>query len=194
MSKTRTTIVNGVDTEKLFGNIAAITADPALAKFQFRLVNQWVGGGENRSRIDDFYGTKQEMRHKQPFFLINDEPEALLSEDRGANPVEYVLHALAGCLTTGLVYRAAAQGIAVKHVATRFEGDLDLRGFLGISKEVRPGYSVIRIMMDIDADCDEAKKRELLAMVQTVSPVFDIVSNGVPVTCMLDDGTQAKAA
>jgi uncharacterized OsmC-like protein len=175
MSKTRTTIVNGVDTEKLFGNIAAITADPALAKFQFRLVNQWVGGGENRSRIYDFYGTKQEMRHKQPFFLINDEPEALLSEDRGANPVEYVLHALAGCLTTGLVYHAAAQGIAVKHVTTRFEGDLDLRGFLG-------------------ADCDEAKKRELLATVQTVSPVFDIVSNGVPVTCMLDDGTQAKAA
>lgn len=182
---TKTTIVNGIDTEKLFGNIAAIKADPSLAKFQFRLTNQWVGGGENRSRIDDFYGTNQELRHKQPFFLVNDEPEVLLSEDRGPNPVEYVLHALAGCMTTGLVYHAAAQGIDIKNVTTRFEGDLDLRGFLGISKDVRPGYSGIRVIIDIDADCDEAKKRELLALVQTVSPVFDIVSNGVPVSCQL---------
>jgi uncharacterized OsmC-like protein len=191
---TKNTVVNGVDTEKLFGNIAAIKADPSLAKFQFRLVNEWVGGGENRSRIDDFYGTKQEMRHKQPFFLVNDEPEVLLSEDRGPNPVEFVLHALAGCITTGLVYHAAAQGIDIKGVTTRFEGDLDLRGFLGISKQVRPGYSGIRVVVDMQADCDEAKKRELLALAQTVSPVFDIVSNGVPVSCTLDDSTQAKAA
>jgi len=189
------TIVNGVDTAKLFATIDAVKADPGLATFQFRLFNQWVGGGENRSRIDDFYGTSQELRHKQPFFLVNDEPEVLLSEDRGANPVEYVLHALAGCLTTSLVYHAAARGIAIKGVTTRFEGDLDLRGFLGLSKEVRRGYSGIRVMFDIDADCDAAKKNELIAMAQAYSPVFDIVSNGVPVICQLaSDGTQAQAA
>jgi uncharacterized OsmC-like protein len=194
MSKTQTTTVNGVDTERLLGNIAAIKADPSLAKFQFRLLNEWVGGGENRSRIDDFHGTNQEMRHKQPFFLVSDEPEVLLSEDRGPNPVEYVLHALAGCMTTGLVYHAAARGIEIKSVTTRFEGDLDLRGFLGISNEVRRGFSDIRVMFDIDSNCDDAKKRELIAMAETFSPVFDIVSNGVPVTCTLDDGAQAKAA
>ncbi len=192
---TKTTIVNGVDTEKLFGTIEAVKADPTLAKFQFRLFNQWTGGGENRSRIDDFYGTNQEMRHKQPFFLVNDEPEVLLSEDRGPNPVEYVLHALAGCLTTSLVYHAAARGIDIKGVTTRFEGDLDLRGFLGLSNEVRRGFSAIRVMFDIDADCDDAGKRELIKIAQTYSPVFDVVSNGLPVACMLDDGmAKAQAA
>ncbi len=189
------TMVNGVDTAKLFATIDAVNADPALATFKFRLFNQWVGGGENRSRIDDFYGASQEMRHKQPFFLINDEPEVLLSEDRGANPVEYVLHALAGCLTTSLIYHAAARGIAIEGVTTRFEGDLDLRGFLGLSEEVRRGYSGIRVMFDIDADCDAAKKRELIAMAQSFSPVFDIVTNGVPVSCQLaDQESQAQAA
>jgi len=195
----KTTIVNGVDIEKLVGTIAAVTADTSLAKFQFRAFNQWVGGGENRSRIDGFYGTNQEMRHKQPFFLVNDEPEVLLSEDRGPNPVEYVLHALAGCLTTTIAYHAAARGIEIKGITTRFVGDLDLRGFLGMSKDVRRGFSAIRVAFDIDADCDDAKKREIIAMAQGHSPVFDIVTNGVPVLCTLaanemPDMGQSRAA
>lgn len=191
----QTAVVNGVDTEKLFATIDAVKADPGLADFKFRLFNQWVGGGENRSRIDDYYGTRQDLRHKEPFFLVNDEPEVLLSEDRGPNPVENLLHALAGCLTTSLVYHAAARGISIKGVTTRFEGDLDLRGFLGISKEVRRGYSGIRVMFDIDADCDVAQKRELVAMAQAYSPVFDVVSNGTSVNCQLvEKSAQAQAA
>ncbi|MGE0565035.1 MAG: OsmC family protein [Pseudolabrys sp.] len=181
-------IVNGVDRDKLFGTIEAVKADPELAKFEFRLSNQWVDGGENRSSIDGFYGTKQELKHKQPFFLVNDEPEVLLSGDKGPNPVEYVLHALAGCLVTSLVYHAAAHGIEVKGVTTRFFGELDLRGFLGISKKVRRGFHTIRVQFDIDADCDDTKKRELIAMAEAYSPVFDMVSNGVPVTCSLEPG------
>lgn len=191
---TTPTIVNGVDREKLFGTIEAIKADPAIATFQFRLKNWWIDGGENRSRIDDYYGAKQEMRHEQVFELVNDEPPVLLSKDKGPNPVEYVLHALAGCLTTSLVYHAAARGIAVKGVTTRFEGDLDLRGFLGMSDEIRRGYRQIRVYFDVDADCDEATKRELVAMGEKYSPVFDIVSNGVPVACTLDARKVAAAA
>lgn len=192
---TATTMMNGVDRQKLFGTIEAIEADPSLANFQFRLYNQWVEGGENRSRIDDFYGAGAEMRHERPFFLVNDEPPVLLSGDKAPNPVEYVLHALAGCLTTSLVYHAAAHGIAVRSLTTRFEGDLDLRGFLGLSKDVRRGFSRIRVVFDLDADCDEARKRELIAMAQAHSPVFDIVSNGLPVTCMLGaSGRDAMAA
>jgi uncharacterized OsmC-like protein len=189
-----TTMLNGVDRQKLFGTIEAVKARPTLAAFQFRLFNQWVDGGENRSRIDGFHGAGEDLRHKQPFVLVNDEPEVLLSADTAPNPVEYVLHALAGCLTTSLVYHAAAQGIAVKGVATRFEGDLDLRGFLGISKEVRRGFHDIRVVLDIDADCDEAKKRDLIAMAQAYSPVFDIVSNGVPVNCRLGASSRPMAA
>jgi len=193
-AKTATTLVNGIDTAKLFATIEAIKGEPSLATFQFRLSNQWVGGGETRSRVDDFYGVGQEMRHKQPFVLVSDEPEVLLSGDRGPNAGEIVLHALAGCLTGSLIYHAAARGIAVKGITTRLEGDVDLQGFLGLSKKVRRGFKTIRVMFDIDADCDDSKKQELIEMAQAYSPVFDMLSNGLPVTCRLDEGTQAKAA
>jgi uncharacterized OsmC-like protein len=186
----KSTTVNGVDTGKLSATIEHIKADTSLASFQFRLSNQWVGGGENHSRIDDFYGAGQEMRHKQPFSLVSDEPEVLLSEDRGPNAGEYVLHALASCLTGALVYHAAARGIAVKGIATRLEGDIDLRGFLGLSKDVRRGFETIRVVFDIDADCDDSRKQELIEMAQAYSPVFDMLSHGLPVSCRLDDGVK----
>src|SRR3954447_13760783 len=178
---TNRAMVNGVDTGKLSATIEAIKADASLANFQFRLSNRWVGGGENHSVIDDFYGVGQEMRHKEPFSLISDEPEVLLSQDRGPNAGEYVLHALASCLTGALVYHAAARGIAVKGIATRLEGDIDLQGFLGLSKDVRRGFKDIRVIFDIDADCDDSRKQELIEKAQTYSPVFDMLSNGLPV-------------
>ncbi len=187
LQASNSTTVNGVDTGKLSATIEAIKADASLANFQFRLSNQWVSGGENHSRIDDFYGAGQEMRHKQPFSLVSDEPEVLLSGDRGPNAGEYVLHALASCLTGALVYHAAARGIAVKGIATRLEGDIDLRGFLGLSKDVRRGFETIRVVFDIDADCDDSKKQELIEMAQAYSPVFDMLSNGLPVSCRLND-------
>ena len=125
------------------------------------------------------------MRHKQAFFLVSDEPEVLLSDDRGPNAGEIVLHALAGCLTGALVYHAAARGIAVKGISTSLEGDVDLQGFLGLSKTIRNGFSTVRVAFDIDADCDDAQKRELVDLAQSYSPVFDMLSNGLPVTCAL---------
>ncbi len=184
----KSTIVNGVDTGKLSATIEAIKSNASLAKFQFRLTNRWVGGGENHSRIDTFYGVGQEMKHKQPFSLVTDEPEVLLSADRGPNAGEYVLHALASCLTGALVYHAAARGISVKGIATRLEGDIDLQGFLGLSGDVRRGFTDIRVVFDIDADCDEAGKQQLIEMAQAYSPVFDMLTNGLPVSCRLDGG------
>ena len=129
-------------------------------------------------------------RCPQPFFLVSDEPEVLLSEDRGPNAGEYVLHALASCLTGALVYHAAARGISVKGIATRLEGDIDLQGFLGLSKDARRGFKDIRVVFDIDADCDDSGKQELIEMAQAHSPVFDMLSNGLPVSCRLDDGVK----
>jgi uncharacterized OsmC-like protein len=186
--------MNGVDRAALFGTIEAVKTDPALATFQFRLRNTWIDGSENRSLLSDYFGVKEEMRHAEPFELVNDEPPVLLGADKGPNPVEFVLHALAGCLTTTMVYHAAARGIAIRGVSTRFEGDLDLHGFLGLKPEVRRGFQAIRVAFDIDADMDEAGKRELIAMAQRFSPVFDIVTNGVPVNCTLAEAGKAKAA
>jgi uncharacterized OsmC-like protein len=186
--------VNGVDREALFATMDAIKVDPAIATFQFRLRNKWIDGSENRSLISDFFGAKEEMRHPRAFELVNDEPPVLLGNDKGPNPVEFVLHALAGCLTTTMVYHAAARGIEIKSVTTRFDGDLDLRGFLGMKEGVRRGFQTIRATFDIDADADEAAKQELIAMAQKYSAVFDIVSNGVPVACTLGKASNKAMA
>lgn len=187
-------MMNGVDVDALGATISAVKADPAIADFQFRLSNRWIDGGENRSVIYDYYGACQEQRHAHAFELVNDEPPVLLGHDRGPNPVEFVLHALAGCLTTSLVYHAAAKGIAVRSVRTRFEAPLDLHGFLGMREDVRRGFQSITVLFDIDADVDEDGKQMLIAMAQKYSPVFDMVSNGVPVTCRASDAVPARNA
>ena len=179
--------INGVDVDQLFSTINAIKENPGLAKFEFRANNQWVNGGHNRTSIKDFYGAGQEdTTRKRTFVFDNDEPVALLGEDNGANPVEFVLHALAGCLTTSLVYHAAAQGIKIDAVESKFEGDLDLRGFLGMNEDVRNGYENIRVTFKIKADAPEEKLKELCELAQKRSPVFDIVTNRVPVNVQLN--------
>ena len=132
--------INGVDVDQLFSTIDAIKETPGLAKFEFRANNRWINGGHNRTSVKDFYGAgREDASRKQTFVFDNDEPVVLLGEDNGANPVEFVLHALAGCLTTSLVYHAAAQGIKIDAVESTFEGDLDLRGTLGIDRDVSAG-------------------------------------------------------
>jgi uncharacterized OsmC-like protein len=178
--------INGVDVDQLFSTINAIKENPGLAKFEMRANNRWINGGHNRTSIKDFYGAgREDTSRKQTFVFDNDEPAVLLGEDNGANPVEFVLHALAGCLTTSLVYHAAAQGIKIDAVESKFEGDLDLRGFLGMNDGVRNGYENIRVTFKIKADAPEEKLKELCELAQKRSPVFDIVTNRVPVNVQL---------
>jgi uncharacterized OsmC-like protein len=180
-------IVNGVNVDQLFETINVIKDQPDIAKFRFRASNKWINGGHNRTSIKDFYGAGQEDTSRtEPFVLDADEPPVLLGTDQGANPVEYVLTALAGCLTTSLIYHAAAQGIKIDEVESRFEGDLDLRGFLGLSENVRNGYENIRVTFKIKADAPKEKLEELVKLAQQRSPVFDIVSNPVPVSVRLE--------
>ena len=178
--------INGVDVDQLFSTIDAIKENPGLAKFELRANNRWINGGHNRTSIKDFYGAgREDASRKQTFVYDNDEPVVLLGEDNSANPVEFVLHALAGCLTTSLVYHAAAQGIKIDAVESKFEGDLDLRGFLGMKEGVRNGYENIRVTFKIKADAPEEKLKELCELAQQRSPVFDIVTNRVPVHVQL---------
>lgn len=185
----RQTNVNGVNVEELFKTVDAVKKTASIAKFRFRADNTWVDGGHNRTSIRNFYGAGgEDTSRKTPFILDADEPKVLLGTDRGANPVEYVLTALAGCLTTSLVYHAAARGIAIYEVESHLEGDLDLRGFLGISDEVRNGYENIRVSFKIRADASDDQLQELVQLAQQRSPVFDIVSHPVPVSVELERG------
>ena len=179
----QTTQVNGLDMQVAFATVDAIKADPNLARFQFRARNNWISGGENRSTIRDFYGAgREDDSRSQPFQFTNGEPPVLLGHNEGANPVEFLLHALAGCVTTTLVLHAAVRGITIRSLSSELEGDLDLRGLLGLDDSVAPGYEHIRIRMDIEADCSEAELEDLLTVAQAHSPVCNTVCRPVPVT------------
>lgn len=171
--------LNGVPVQKVMDTIRAIRQDPELARFEFRATNKWLTGGHNRSTISDFYGARQEDTSRaQPFVLDADEPDVLAGEDRGANPVEFALHALVACLTSSMVYHAASRGIEIESVESRIEGDIDLRGFLGLSDEVRNGYENIRVSFEVKSDASA----EQLAELASFSPVLDTIRNPVNVS------------
>jgi uncharacterized OsmC-like protein len=177
------TIRNGVDTEQLYGTLDAIKADPAIAKFQFRARNRWINGAHNRTTIRDFYAANQEDTSRANDFVLDaGEPAILLGTDTGPNPAESLLHALAACLTTSLVYVAAARGVHLTEVESTLEGDMDVQGALGLSDEYRNGFEQIRVSFRVTGDAPEEKLREVVARARQRSAVFDIVTNGVPVT------------
>jgi len=186
--QTMDTIRNGVETEQMYGTLDAIKAQPELGIFQFRARNHWIEGAHNRSTIDHFYGAGQEdTSREQPFVIDAGEPAILLGTDTGANPAEYLLHALAACLTTTLVYVAAARKVRLTEVESTLEGDMDVRGALGLSDDVRNGFTQIRATFTVKGDAPPEKLREIIERAQQRSAVFDMVSHGVPVTVDLVD-------
>lgn len=185
--KNKTSVVNGVNVDELFGTISAVKAAPVIAKFKFRAENQWMEGGHNRTVVKNFYGTQQDHARQKPFVLDADEPPILLGKDKGPNPVEYALTALAACVTTSIVYHAAAKGVTIRSMESRLEGDIDLQGFLGIRDDVPRGYKEIRMVVKIDADAPPEKLEEIVNLGPTYSPVFDTITRAVPVSVKLDN-------
>ena len=176
-----TNAVNGVDVDRLAETIEHISANRTLARFQFRARNQWIGAGHNRTTIKGFYGAGQEDTSRtQAFVLDADEPPVLLGENKAPNAGEYVLHALAACLTGTVVYHAAARGIVLDGLECTVEGDVDLQGFLGLDDTIRPGFQQVRVAFEVAGDFDDDQLAEL-ARLTSYSPVRDIVSNPVSV-------------
>jgi uncharacterized OsmC-like protein len=174
--------LNGLNVQQMTDTIAALKSDPSLARFQFRARNKWVDGGMNVSRIQDFYGAGREDDSRDvPFTFTNGEPPMLLGANEGANPVEFLLHALAGCVTTTLVLHAAARGIRVTRLATELSGDIDLQGLLALDPAVPSGYEGITIKMDVEADCTDEELDDLIAFTHDHSPVCNTVCRPVPV-------------
>ncbi len=182
MSTTIETVRNGVDTETLFATLDAVKAQPELGRFQFRVHNRWLGGAHNRSTIKDFYAAGgEDASRAEAFELDAGEPAIRIGTDTGPNPAEFLLHALAACLTTSLVYIAAARNVHLTRVESRLEGDMDVRGALGLSDEVRNGFDRIRISFRVEGDAPPERLRELVERAKARSAVFDIVTNGAPV-------------
>lgn len=176
-------MVNGIDVGVLAGTVKAIKETPELGVAQFRATNKWLAGNHNRTTVTDFYGARQDIPHAQQFQLDADEPAILAGHDYGANPVEHLLHALASCVTTSMVAHAAARGIPIRSLESVIEGDINLRGYLGLSDDVPCGYTALRVVFKVDAD---PKYHDRLVELSKYSPVFNTITNSAAVDISLE--------
>lgn len=174
--------INGVNVSGLKKTVGDIQNDPSLGQCEFRVRNTWVNGDENRSETQDFYAAGAEHQHKQNFHFQAGEPGLLEGHDEGANPVEYLLSALSGCMTTTIAYYAALNGYEIKKMESTYAGKLDLQGLFGLDADVRPGYQTIQVKFKIQTDAPEAE----LDKYYHFSPVYDVVSKSVPVDVTIE--------
>lgn len=180
-----TALRNGVDVGAFFATIDAVKANPEIANFRFRATNTWVSGTHNRSTIDGFYGATQELNHAEPHTYDSDHPAVLVGADSGPTGPEFLLHALAACLTGGIANVAAARGVTLTEVSCTVEGDIDLRGILGLDENVRNGFSAIRVTFHVRGD-DPGALRDVVERSAARSAVLDVLTNGVPVRIDVD--------
>jgi uncharacterized OsmC-like protein len=174
--------LNGVSTPALFATIDVVKHQPQLAAFQFRAKGDWLDGTHMRTTMSDFSGAGGEHSHKLAYTAEADHPAVLCGQDNGPTPVEYVLHALAACITAGIANIAAARGVTLHSVTSSLEGDMDLRGILGLSNDVRNGFSAMRVGFTIEGGAPAARLREIVQQACARSAVLDILSNGVPIS------------
>ena len=172
---------NGVDTATLCATLDAVKAAPQAARFQFRARNEWVSGTHNRTTIDDYFGVGEERFHEHTWVFDADHPAVLVGHDNGPTPVEFVLHALAACLTAGLANIAAARGVSLTEVRSTVEGDIDLNGILGLDRAVRNGYEQIAVRFTVKGDAPAEKLQQIVEQSRNRSAVFDVITRGVPV-------------
>jgi len=178
--------MNGVDTPVLLATINVVKAEPALARFVFRATNRWQQGTHSRTRIEAFDGAGATNAHQQEFAYDADHPSVLVGRDQAPTPVEFLLHALASCLTAGIANIAAARGVTLHEVESTLEGDIDLRGILGISDDVRNGYQEIRVRFRIRGDAPDEKLRAIVEQSRARSAVYDVLTRGVGISVTVD--------
>ena len=174
--------LNGVNVAGLFATIDAVRDQPAIAAFQFRARNEWISGTHNRSKIQGFYGAGQEDASRTEAFVYDtDHPAVLVGGNNGPSAVEFLLHAIAACLTSGVGNIAAARGVTLHRVASTVEGDIDLLGMLGISDTVRNGYRQIRVSFEIEGEGTPQQLAELIAQSRRRSAVYDVLAHGTDI-------------
>lgn len=178
---------NGVDTTALFGALDAVKAQPEAAKFQFRATNSWVSGTHSRGTIDGFFGLGAEQNHLAVHEFDADHPQQLVGSDQGPTPAEYLLHALAACITAGIGNIAAARGIDLDRVESTVSGDIDLMGLLGLDDSVRNGYQGIEVRVRIEGDAPPEQLAGVVERSVARSAVFDVLTNGTAITVTVDE-------
>ena len=182
-----TPIRNGIDTAQVYGTLDVLRAQPEAARFEFRVRNRWIDGTHSRSTIHGFWGAGAEDASRiEPYIVDASEPPVLFGHNEAPNPAEYLLHALAGCLTLTIVNVAAARKVELHEVSSSLTGVLDARGATGIDDSYRNGFDGIDVTFTISGDASPDKLREVVDRALARSVVYDMITNGVPVTVRAD--------
>lgn len=166
---------NGVPCDKMFGAISRFRENGELAAFRFSAKNEWVEGMASQSTIHEWYGIGADQVHVQEFSFTADHPT--LGHGHGPTPQEYVLHALAACITAGVATGAAARNIKLNKVSSTVSADIDVRGVLGVDPDIRKGFSNVTVEFDVDAECNDDQKDALVAAGAKYSAVYDMLAN-----------------
>src|SRR5215469_12703927 len=177
MTITDSPVDNGVNVQALLGAREALSASPEAAQFTWRASCTWRNGTHSHSTVAGFSGLGAEQQHRVTYEFDADHPEIFASEDNGATPTEYVLVALASCLTAGVAAVAQNREIQLRNVSATIDAGMDVRGILGMDSDVRNGFSDIKVTYDIDADASPDEIKALVAQSQKRSAVYDVITN-----------------
>ena len=170
MKTTTKDLVNGIDTAGLRDAIAEIAANPAKGAAGFRTRTVWKGGARSETAAEKI--TLGGETIARSFRFAADEPLQLFGTDSAANAQEYLMGALAACMVVGWVANAALRGIRLQSLEIETEGSLDLRGFLGISQAVAPGYETLRYRVRVKGDATREQFTEIHEAVRATSPNY----------------------
>ncbi len=174
---TQENVENGVHVAALLEARDALRRSPQMARFTWRSLCEWVNGMHCKSTIRGFFGLGREHRHFQPFTVSTDHPACFAADDNAPTPVEIVLSGLAACLTGGIAAVAQHRGIQLRSVTAEVEGDMDVRGILGMDADIRNGFDGIRVVFKIEADASREDIEALVAQSRKRSAVFDVITN-----------------
>src|SRR3954453_19035545 len=180
---------NGIDTAQVYGTLDVLKAQPEAARFEFRARNRWIDGTHSRSEIHGFYGAgAEDTSRAEPFIVDASEPPVLFGHNEAPNPAEFLLHALAGCLTLTIVTAPAARKVELHEVSSTLTGVLDARGATGLDDSYRNGFERIEVGFTIRGDAPAEKLQEIVERAKARSVVYDMVTNGLSVGVTADIG------
>jgi uncharacterized OsmC-like protein len=178
-------VVNGIDRDALIETREAFSADPSLASFSFRVRNRWTGGCGSSTDVDDYFGVCEERRRQAPFHVASDLPAVLLGTDKAPGAVEYLLHAMASCLTTTFLQLATMLGLSIEYVEVRIEGSIDLLGVYETTENCRSSFQGMDVLMTVKDETNVDELADLCALAWRRSPVCGLVARGMPIAVSL---------
>ena len=174
---------NGVNTQVLNKVYNSLQNQPEMAKATFSVKSEWNGGFSVTSISKGFrIGGQNIERNPEEYKMQYDFPNQLSGEGRGLTVCEYCMGSLAACLAQTIVAHATSRGIQIDSINIDVEGDVDLRGFTGISNDVRPGAQQFRVNMNNKSNnASKEQINELHEIGKRFSPAFDTLTNGTSV-------------